>query len=102
MHGTIHGHTRAQGLYAKLPGTLSTFVADLESLCRGGLVDTKYIADYHTRDLASYLEYLFRCATWLDSGGSCKHLIHPDACIGIGRGCGKCAQQQPMSGPGCT
>jgi hypothetical protein len=50
----------AQGLYASLPATLTTFVADIESLCRGGLVDTKYIADYHARDPASFLEYLFR------------------------------------------
>jgi target of EGR1 protein 1 len=56
---SLHSGT-AQGLYASLPATLTTFVADIESLCRGGLVDTKYIADYHARDPASFLEYLFR------------------------------------------
>lgn len=49
-----------QALYADLPATLQTFTADMHSLCSGGLVDTKYIADYHTREKASFLEYIFR------------------------------------------
>ena len=47
-------------MYAELPGSLQTFVADMHSLFAGGVYDTKYIADYHTRETATFLEYVFR------------------------------------------
>eukprot|EP01134_Creolimax_fragrantissima_P002351 CFRG2351T1 len=49
-----------QHLYAQLPVSLSTFVADASVLFGTGVIDTKYISDFHTRDSASFLEYLFR------------------------------------------
>ncbi|XP_063901740.1 target of EGR1 protein 1-like isoform X1 [Zophobas morio] len=48
-----------QAFYADLPSSLETFVADVSCLFRGGIADTKYIADYQVRDDASFLEYLF-------------------------------------------
>lgn len=49
-----------QALYAELPKDLGTFVADMTELFPGGLYDTKYIADYVTREKASFLSYLYR------------------------------------------
>ncbi|CAB4446093.1 unnamed protein product [Rhizophagus irregularis] len=46
--------------YADLPSKLSTFIADLSEMFLGGIVDTKYIADYVTREKSSFLAYLFR------------------------------------------
>ncbi|CAJ0751093.1 9076_t:CDS:10, partial [Entrophospora sp. SA101] len=39
---------------------LNTFVADLNEMFSGGIFDTKYIADYITREKSSFLSYLFR------------------------------------------
>ncbi|KAI9203680.1 ribonuclease CAF1 [Polychytrium aggregatum] len=46
--------------YCDLPPTLSSFVADLCEMLQGGIYDTKYIADFVTREKASYLSYLYR------------------------------------------
>ena len=46
--------------YADLPDKLNTFVADLSEMFLGGIIDTKYIADFVTREKSSFLAYLFR------------------------------------------
>ncbi|KAJ3326542.1 hypothetical protein HDU76_012828 [Blyttiomyces sp. JEL0837] len=46
--------------YASLPATLEAFIADLSDMFKGGLMDTKYIADFVSREKASFLAYLFR------------------------------------------
>ncbi|CAG8500234.1 14726_t:CDS:2 [Cetraspora pellucida] len=46
--------------YTELPEKLSTFVSDLVEMFPAGIVDTKYIADYVTREKSSFLAYLFR------------------------------------------
>ncbi|CAI2184630.1 17287_t:CDS:2 [Funneliformis geosporum] len=46
--------------YADLPDKLNSFVADLSEMFSGGIVDTKYIADFVTREKSSFLAYLFR------------------------------------------
>eukprot|EP00039_Didymoeca_costata_P021064 m.343297 g.343297 ORF g.343297 m.343297 type:complete len:446 (+) comp22659_c0_seq1:224-1561(+) len=48
-----------QGLYDDLPPSLDLFVAHLTELFPT-VFDTKYLAEYHFRESASFLEYLFR------------------------------------------
>jgi len=46
--------------YADLPDKLNVFIADLSEMFSGGIIDTKYIADFVTREKSSFLAYLFR------------------------------------------
>ena len=48
-----------ENFYANCPNTLMKFVADLSEIFSNGILDTKYIVDFHVRYAASYLEYLF-------------------------------------------
>ncbi|KAJ3108453.1 Target of EGR1, member 1 (Nuclear) [Phlyctochytrium planicorne] len=49
-----------QALHASLPTFLDVFVADLADMFQGGIYDTKYVADFVTREGASFLAYVFR------------------------------------------
>ena len=49
-----------QSFLGTLPEKLDIFVADLTILFPAGLFDTKYIAEYETRENASFLAYLGR------------------------------------------
>ena len=49
-------------LYAKLPKSFPTFIADLDDICTQGIYDTKYISDYCVREPASFLELLYKKA----------------------------------------
>jgi len=50
-----------RSFYAPLPPSLPSFMADLsEMFQRGGVYDTKAIAEYQVRETASFLEYIFR------------------------------------------
>ena len=49
-----------QNFYTDLPSSLSTFVADLSVMFGAGVIDTKYIAEYHIRYSATYLNYIFK------------------------------------------
>ena len=46
--------------YAELPSQLSVFLCDLTEMFKGGIYDTKYIADYIDREESSFLAFLFR------------------------------------------
>ncbi|KAL1921747.1 uncharacterized protein VTP21DRAFT_10389 [Calcarisporiella thermophila] len=46
--------------HAELPTELNIFIADLNDMFPAGIYDTKYVADYVTRERASFLAYLFR------------------------------------------
>lgn len=49
-----------QSLFADLPQSLPVFIADIATLFKGGICDTKYLADFVVRQDASFLSYLFR------------------------------------------
>jgi target of EGR1 protein 1 len=51
-----------ENFYAKCPDSFMKFVADLSDMFKGGVFDTKYIADYHAGSKASFLEYLYKYA----------------------------------------
>ena len=46
--------------YADLPNELPTFITDLNDLFPSGIYDTKYVADFVTREKSSFLSLLFR------------------------------------------
>lgn len=46
--------------YAPLPRSLPSFMADLTEMFRGGVYDTKAIAQYKVKEKATFLEYVFR------------------------------------------
>ena len=49
-----------QNLYAQLPQTLPTFIADICEMFPNGIYDTKYIADYVCRETSTFLEFVFK------------------------------------------
>lgn len=49
-----------QSFYAEIPSTLSVFIADATEMFQGGVYDTKFIADFISRENASFLALLFR------------------------------------------
>ena len=49
-----------QNLYSELPAKASQFICDMCEMFKGGVLDTKYVADFEVRMGASYLEYVFR------------------------------------------
>ena len=49
-----------QNFYTDLPSSLITFVADLSDMFNAGLIDTKYIAEFHVGCSATYLNYIFK------------------------------------------
>ena len=49
-----------QNLYAQLPQTLPTFLADICEMFPNGIYDTKYIADYVCRETSTFLEFVFK------------------------------------------
>jgi target of EGR1 protein 1 len=49
-----------QSFFAELPKSLPVFIADCTIIFKGGIYDTKYIADYIQRESSSFLSYLFR------------------------------------------
>ena len=49
-----------QNLYAQLPVTLESFIADLSDIFPNGIYDTKFMADYVCRIPSSFLEFVFK------------------------------------------
>jgi target of EGR1 protein 1 len=49
-----------ENFYDKCPIKFMKFISEIADLFPQGLYDTKYIADFHARTKASFLEYLFR------------------------------------------
>ncbi|XP_077865432.1 target of EGR1 protein 1-like [Saccoglossus kowalevskii] len=65
-----------QCFYSELPSSMATFLADLSEIFSGGLFDTKYIAEFHSRMSASYLEYVFRKSQRDNAVNQSKGLKH--------------------------
>ena len=65
-----------QNLYAQLPRTLPTFIADLCEMFPNGIYDTKYIADYICRTEATFLEFVFKKLHKVNKSRYSKQLTH--------------------------
>ena len=65
-----------QNLYAQLPKTLPTFIADLCEMFPNGIYDTKYIADYICRTEATFLEFVFKKLVKTNKTRHSKALTH--------------------------
>lgn len=47
-------------MYTDLPANLLVFAADLSDMFPGGIIDTKYISDYVSKEPVSFLSYLYK------------------------------------------
>ncbi|KAG2174926.1 hypothetical protein INT43_005988 [Umbelopsis isabellina] len=47
-------------MYTDLPANLLIFAADLSDMFPGGIIDTKYISDYVSKEPVSFLSYLYK------------------------------------------
>ena len=65
-----------QNLYAQLPQTLPTFIADLCEMFPSGIYDTKYIADYVCRTESTFLEFVFKKLHKVNKSRHSKSLTH--------------------------
>merc|ERR1712020_117357 len=65
-----------QNLYAQLPQTLPTFIADLCEMFPSGIYDTKYIADCVCRTESTFLEFVFKKLHKVNKSRHSKQLTH--------------------------
>ncbi|XP_068676879.1 target of EGR1 protein 1-like [Montipora foliosa] len=49
-----------ENFYNKLPEKLEVFTSDVSDMFPAGIFDTKFVAEYHAREPASFLLYLFK------------------------------------------
>lgn len=49
-----------QNFYNDLPDKLEVFTSDMFEMFPGGVLDTKYVAEFRLRESASFLGYIFR------------------------------------------
>jgi target of EGR1 protein 1 len=49
-----------QNVYNDLPDKLEVFTSDVYEMFSAGVLDTKYVAEFHLHEPASYLGYIFR------------------------------------------
>jgi target of EGR1 protein 1 len=47
-------------MFTDLPANLPIFTADLSDMFPGGIIDTKYISDYVSKEPVSFLSYLYK------------------------------------------